>query len=472
MDLPVIDTPVFPRWVWIEEITYSHIPIATMITAWLMLAPVFEWIGVAKKDPRYDRLARGLVWFIMILFSPGAALGTGIPVFIIGAYPEFWSRWSNIFFWPLMVQFGFFLMEVGFIFFGYYLSWDALSGRRKWLHIFFGFCAAISGYLVQIVWDATGAYMTTPGPGSFPQVNEPVSWSASAFFNPSFLPLLLHRTFGNFSYTMLLVGGVYALKYMRRKPDNPDKAYYGWSANFTFCLGLVFFFAQPVLGWVFARTYQAHAPLVFAAIMGGHVSIVFIIKMALILFFLAVGSIYVVTRYRASRLLPIVLTLGILVVLVVVLHHPPLKWIGGSPGAWYATVVIVLGGLIALMWLLRGRFNPDARGWQWALFAAGLASFFVFAFGGFVRERGRNPDTVVGHIQKPEITEYELNRYTMYTTCLGCHENSPSFLSRYAERADKLDWEQVVRRELKREGAPSVSDEQAGRIVQHLREAY
>ena len=104
MDLPVIPTPIFPRWVWMEEITYSHIPIATMITAFMVLAPVFEYVGYRLKDERYDRLARGLIWFAMILFSPGAALGTGIPMWIMGAYPEFWSRWTNLFFWPLISQ--------------------------------------------------------------------------------------------------------------------------------------------------------------------------------------------------------------------------------------------------------------------------------------------------------------------------------------------------------------------------------
>ena len=104
MDLPVIETPVFPRWVWIEEITYSHIPIATLITAYMLLSPLFEYIGVRRNDPRWDRLSKSFIWFSMILFSPGAALGTGIPVFIIGAYPEFWSRWAHLFFWPLIAQ--------------------------------------------------------------------------------------------------------------------------------------------------------------------------------------------------------------------------------------------------------------------------------------------------------------------------------------------------------------------------------
>ncbi|HHO49008.1 MAG TPA: hypothetical protein ENN06_11250 [Desulfobacteraceae bacterium] len=89
MDLPVIDPPIFPRWVWIEEITYSHIIIATVINTLVLLAPIYEYIGMRRQDPRYDRLAKGFITFSLILFSPGAALGTGIPMWIMGTYPEF-----------------------------------------------------------------------------------------------------------------------------------------------------------------------------------------------------------------------------------------------------------------------------------------------------------------------------------------------------------------------------------------------
>ena len=75
MDLPVIETPLAPRWIWMEEVTYSHIPIATLITAFLVLAPIFEWVGMRKNDQRYDRLAKSLVYFCMILYSPGAGPG-------------------------------------------------------------------------------------------------------------------------------------------------------------------------------------------------------------------------------------------------------------------------------------------------------------------------------------------------------------------------------------------------------------
>ncbi|MHC4212123.1 MAG: cytochrome ubiquinol oxidase subunit I [Planctomycetota bacterium] len=222
MDLPVIETPVFPRWVWIEEITYSHIPIATIVTAFMLLAPIFEYIAWRRHDPRWERLSKSFIWFSMILFSPGAALGTGIPMFIIGTYPEFWSRWANLFFWPLIVQFCFFLIEVFFLFFMYYLTWDRWQNRKR-LHISMGACAAFFGYMVQVVWDALGSYMMTPGGVALPGVDQPVGFSLPAMLNPSFPFLLIHRTFGNFSYVLLLTGGVLALRYLGQKRKNPSR---------------------------------------------------------------------------------------------------------------------------------------------------------------------------------------------------------------------------------------------------------
>ena len=53
MDLPVIETPVFPRWVWMEEITYSHIPIATLVTAAVL------WTTLFLREDLSESLQRG-----------------------------------------------------------------------------------------------------------------------------------------------------------------------------------------------------------------------------------------------------------------------------------------------------------------------------------------------------------------------------------------------------------------------------
>ena len=467
MDLPVIETPVFPRWVWIEEITYSHIPIATLITAFMLLAPIFEWIGVHYKDLRWERLSKSLIWFAMILFSPGAALGTGIPMFIIGTYPEFWSRWSNLFFWPLIAQFCFFLAEVFFLFFLYYLTWDRWANRKA-LHITMGFCAAFFGYMVQIVWDSLGAYMLTPGGVDLPRVGEPVAWSLPAMLNPSFPALLIHRTFGNFSYVMLLTGGVFALRYMGQKRKDPlseNTAYFRWASGTCFLIGFVCFFPMPIIGWFYANVIQAEAPSAFLAIMGGHSARYITIKMGLILFFLAVGGTFVVKRY-ASKVVTGYITVGLLIVLAVIQLHPPLLWIGGSPLAWRLVTAAVILSLIAWLWLHRGRGNPDRKPWQWAMFVAGLAAFFTFALGGFVRENSKSPHTVYGEIVKPEVTAYEADRFLVNDKWLEPRGQTPADL----ERRPPEDWGQEVLEA--RTAGLELTDDEADRIVRYLEENY
>jgi cytochrome bd-type quinol oxidase subunit 1 len=423
-NLPVIPTPVFPRYIWMEEITFSHIPIATIITAFMILAPIYELIGVRKQDPRYDRFARSLIWFSLIIFSPGAALGTGIPMVIIGLYPEFWARWANLFFWPLIIQFVFFLLEVTFLFFFYYLVWDRWQDpRRKRIHIAMGFVAATFGLLIQFVWDAVGGYMHTPNGVELPGAVEAVGWNAQAFFNPSFLPLTLHRFFGNISYTMLLVGGVFAIKHMRAK-DPEEHAYYGWSSDLAFKVGFIAFFAMPVIGWFYSSVLQAEAPVAFNAIMGGHTAKYFNVKMAGIAFFVAVASMYVFVRHREKKKLLYVVTALLASLYFFLAIHPPIDWLPGPPVVWRTSYTVVLGGFIAYLWYLRKNgkeFSISRKRWPVSMLAAGLVAMLVFFLGGFSRERSRQPHTVYGQLAKPEATAEERTRFLVYANCLDEH---------------------------------------------------
>jgi cytochrome bd-type quinol oxidase subunit 1 len=463
MDLPVIETPVFPRWIWIEEITYSHIPIATIVTAFMLLAPLFEYIGVRRGDLRWERLSKSFIWFALILFSPGAALGTGIPMFIIGTYPEFWSRWANLFFWPLIAQFMFFLAEVFFLFFMYYLTWDRWANRKR-LHISMGICAATFGYLVQIVWDSLGSYMLTPGGVPLPEVDQPVAWSLAAMLNPSFPFLLAHRTFGNFSYVLLLTGGVLALRYMSQKRKNPSSentAYFGWASGTCFTIGFFCFFPMPIIGWFYARVIQKEAPVAFMALMGGHASFHFIFKMSLIAVFLVIGGMFVVKRW-GRKTIAMATTAGLLIVLAVIYVHPPLMWIGRSALAWRLVSTVAILGLIGWIWICRRKGNPGHRRWQWAMFVAGLAAFFAFTLGGFVRERSKSPDTVYGEIVKPEQTDQEADRYLVYTKWLEPRNEIPADLDRNRPE----DWRQEVQK-ARRDGL-ELTEEEAERIIGYL----
>ncbi|MBN1291270.1 MAG: cytochrome ubiquinol oxidase subunit I [Candidatus Latescibacteria bacterium] len=463
MDLPVIPTPLLPRWVWMEEVTYSHIPIATLVTAFLFLAPIFEYIGYRRKDMRYDRLAKSLVFFSMILFSPGAALGTGIPMFIIGLYPEFWSRWANIFFWPLIAQFVFFTLEVVVLFFGYYLTWDRWMNRKR-LHILFGVLSALTGMSIQIIWDGIGSYMMTPG-APLPGVNEPVGWSAQGFFNPSFPYLFTHRFFANISYTMLLAGGVFALKYLHAKVKE-EKNYFAFAADITFSIGFLAFFAMPFIGWGYAKILQHNAPVAFHAIMGGHSGSKFIFKMAMVSVFLTIAAVYLFIRHRDKPVILSFATAGLASLYLFLSWHPALDWFG-STATWRIAYTIVLVGFIAFLWVIRKTDKQvTSEPWQWAMFIAGIAAFLAFAMGGFVRERARQPHTVYKQIIKPEVLPREADEFLVYDKCVVCH-STPKFLDRYKKR----DWVERVKVERERPGV-DITDDEVEHIIRYLRERY
>jgi hypothetical protein len=155
-------------------------------------------------------------------------------------------------------------------------------------------------------------------------------------------------------------------------------------------------------------------------------------------------------------------TAGLLIVLVVIEIHPPLMWLGQSALAWRLVSTAAVLGLIGWIWARRGKGNPDAAAWQWAMFVAGLAAFFVFAMGGFVRERSKSPDTVYGEIVKPELTSLEADRYLVYTKWLQPRSETAADLDR--NRPD--DWRQEVQ-QARRDGVV-LTDQETERIIRYL----
>ena len=101
------------------------------------------------------------------------------------------------------------------------------------------------------------------------------------------------------------------------------------------------------------------------------------------------------------------------------------------------------------------------------MFVAGLAAFFAFCLGGFVRERSKSPDTVYGQIVKPELTQMEADRYLVYETCIGCHHRTPKDLDRY----DGGDWPKRVAIERSKRKL-TITDAETERIIRYLQEHH
>lgn len=337
--------------------------------------------------------------------------------------------------------------------------------NRKRLHIFFGVMTAIFGLLIQAVWDSLGSYMTTPG-APFPVVGEPVGWSAAAFFNPMFPFLFFHRFFGNISYIMLLTGGVFAIKYLRKK-DEEEKAYYSFAGDLTFTVGFIAFFTMPFIGWGLAKVFQQHNSLAFHSIMGGHTSPHFIVKMGLIAFMLVTAGGYLFARHKNKYILA-TMTAGVTSLYAILHMHPPLDWFPGGTMSWRISYTIILAVFLVYLWYNRKKRTYQKPFWKIAMFLAGLAAFFAFALGGFTRERSRQPFNVYEELVKPEVLPFEEDRYLTYEKCLGCHHHKgPKDFERYTGN----DWDERVALERKRPGV-DINDEEAVRIIRYLKEYY
>ena len=228
-------------------------------------------------------------------------------------------------------------------------------------------------------------------------------------------------------------------------------------------IGFLAFFVMPIIGWGYARVIQREAPVAFHAIMGGHASPHFTVKMGLICMMLVIAGTYVFSRYR-SKAVRWAATAGLGVLYVISWMHPPLKWLGESKVVWHGACTLALGGLGAFMW--RSRFDTEARRWRWLMLTAGLAAFFAFTLGGFVRERSRSPDTVYGEIVKPEVTQAEADRFLTYAKCLQCHHKT----MKEFERAEVADWPAVLVDD--DHAGMALTEEETAGVLRHLEEQY
>jgi cytochrome d ubiquinol oxidase subunit I len=86
-----------------------------------------------------------------------------------------------------------------------------------------------------------------------------------SIFNPMFIPLDLHRTFGNLSWPAFAVAAWAAFRYRRAKSAE-DKVFYDWAGSMGVMWGTIFLLLQPFAGFAIAYTmkaaYQPNAPMV------------------------------------------------------------------------------------------------------------------------------------------------------------------------------------------------------------------
>src|SRR5215210_7612226 len=191
MPIGDIQVPIIGKNVVIAVLVQTHILFATFIIGAVIIAATSEYLGMVTKQPRYERFARSLARFVVLLFASGAALAITFVLALVTLFPIFFSYLNNIFFWVFFVE-AFMFLGVIIILYAWYNVWDKLA-YRKTLHVTFGLVAGFFGVVQMTMINVIAGYMLTPA-------EAPLTDVARTFLNQSTVPLTMHRFVGNFSY--------------------------------------------------------------------------------------------------------------------------------------------------------------------------------------------------------------------------------------------------------------------------------
>ncbi len=297
MPIGNLEVPIIGKNVVIAVLVQSHILFAAFIIGAVLIAATSEYLGVVTKQPRYERFARNLARFVVLLFASGAALAITFVLALITLFPVFFSYLQNIFFWVFLIEAFMFLGQI-IIVYAWYNVWDKLA-YRKILHVTFGMIAGFFGLMAMTMIDAVASYMLTPA-------EAPATDVARTFLNQTMVPLNMHRFVGNFSYAGFLIAGWGGWRYLRSTREE-DREYYDWMGHWGLIWGFGFLIIQPVIGYGYLKGIRESAPEAFNTIMLGDKAWLFLLLVTEIAFMSIAATAYFVHKLKfAVKPMPLV----------------------------------------------------------------------------------------------------------------------------------------------------------------------
>ncbi|CAN5194590.1 hypothetical protein BH18ACT10_BH18ACT10_01650 [soil metagenome] len=418
MPIGDLSVPVIGKNVVIAVLVQSHILFATFIIGAVLIAATSEYMGMLTKQPRYERFARNLARFVVLLFASGAALAITFVLALVTLFPLFFSYLQNIFFWVFLVEAFMFLGQI-IIVYAWYNVWDKLAYRKS-LHVVFGFIAGFMGLMAMTMIDAVASYMLTPA-------EAPVTEVARTFLNQTMVPLNMHRFVGNFSYAGFLIAGWGAFRFLRATRED-DREYYDWMGHWGVIWGFGFMIIQPVIGYGYLKGIRESAPDAFNTIMLGDKSWVFnllaiyltIMSLASTAYFvhklrfsvqpmetlrkLSVGAIGFMGLFTVLNVIPSDASLIPQIGLVFLEGDDTLIPLGGMyPWKYIGLIGMMLVGFFVIALYLRAtatgfHYGRASRWSQFALMACTVTVVFTMVTMGYARETARRVDNDPGYL--------------------------------------------------------------------------
>ena len=379
---PGIQLPfITDRWT-LGVVFLIHIIFGSFTMGSLVLGPTYEWIGLRREDPRFERYARTLGNVNQKIFSLGATLG-GFAVLVVGAlYGKFFVTLITIFFWPAVIAFSIWFLTIALLLL-YNLRWDHFQAR-KGLHIAIGYGAAATEHIFLFIIVALDSYMLTPGQG------------VGAFFNASYWPELAHRFVGNLSWASFFIAAVAAV-YAAVSRHAANRLYFHWAARVSLVVGFTTLVIQIGLGAIFVESIKRASPGAYQYSLQGPFSWLWLIQATFIAILLIGSNLYFAQSRRTAAgpaLTAVVIVTSLITVLPAAVFPRSVFWL-----RYVALAIAVIVSFIH--WLVsrpaaRALAGELRRASQVTLAVTGVSALLLFLLMGVIRETARSNYTIYG----------------------------------------------------------------------------
>jgi cytochrome d ubiquinol oxidase subunit I len=250
----------------------------TLGSGWISaMARFLAWY---RKSPELEIMSRRVFKILIIheLFS--GVWGTVITIILAGFFPTLAAIATDLIFYPIIIALSSIFIRIPSI----ALFWYTWGRVRPSLHSLLGFVMAISGFGIPLGFRYIFAEITYPyALGLALQGLKDLARTA-IFFNPLYLPLLLHTWIGAMSIGGFIVASFFAI----RRNVNAKFAWIGlWH-------GALFMIIQGIAGPAYLLALSARAPLLYDNILGVanatlNLSPIFALKLALIAILAAIS---------------------------------------------------------------------------------------------------------------------------------------------------------------------------------------
>jgi len=224
----------------------------TLGSGWISaMARFLAWY---RKSPELEIMSRRVFKILIIheLFS--GVWGTVITVILAGFFPTLTAIATDLIFYPIIIALSSIFIRIPSI----ALFWYTWGRVRPSVHSLLGFVMAISGFGIPLGFRYIFSEITYPyALGMALQGLRDLARTA-VFFNPVYLPLLLHTWIGTMSIGGFIVASFFAI----RRNVNAKFAWIGlWH-------GALFMIIQGIAGPAYLLTLSARAPLLYDNILG------------------------------------------------------------------------------------------------------------------------------------------------------------------------------------------------------------